>query len=171
VMSGGSTGGTLWQGKRSREAQTADLKVSLDAASDNLKLGIEAESKRAHEAEKRRIYATCLTVSNELSIAAARYRFFHRDREEDEESRQALLRQEKAQDAMWEVRGAVQLIAPPEVINLLHEYHGKLTEYIVRTGEGGPYDKDDPSEIGITRRRMFNAMRVDLGEPGEDLGN
>jgi hypothetical protein len=39
------------------------------------------------------------------------------------------------------------------------------------TGEGGPYDKDDPSEIGITRRRMFNAMRVDLGEPGEDLGN
>jgi len=29
-------GGTLWQGKRAREAQTADVKAKLDATAENL---------------------------------------------------------------------------------------------------------------------------------------
>jgi hypothetical protein len=50
-------GGTLWQGKRSREAQSADLKVSVDATAENLKLSIAAETERAYVVDKRRIYA------------------------------------------------------------------------------------------------------------------
>jgi hypothetical protein len=50
-------GGTLWQGKRSREAQTVNLKQSLDAATENLKIGIGAEKERMQLTEKRRTYA------------------------------------------------------------------------------------------------------------------
>src|SRR5215471_18310757 len=64
-------GGTLWQGKRSREAQTADLKASLDATADNLKVGINAENERARLAEKRRIYARCTTALLRVQKAGA----------------------------------------------------------------------------------------------------
>ena len=39
--------GTTWQAKRSRAAQTADLRASLDATTENLKLGTDAENARA----------------------------------------------------------------------------------------------------------------------------
>jgi uncharacterized protein YbjT (DUF2867 family) len=48
-------GGTLWQGKRAREAQTADLKTSLDATAENLQRSLNTENERARLAEKRRI--------------------------------------------------------------------------------------------------------------------
>jgi len=64
-------GGTLWQGKRSREAQTADLKASLDAATDNLKLSISTEDRRNRRTEKRQIYAACLASINAVAPSFA----------------------------------------------------------------------------------------------------
>jgi hypothetical protein len=51
---------TYWQGKRGQEA-----------ASKNLSTTINAENERAHLAEKRRIYARCLTTLWELENAIA----------------------------------------------------------------------------------------------------
>jgi hypothetical protein len=56
--------GTAWQSKRSREAQSKDLRASIDAAAGNLRLSITTEDDRANKAEKRRIYARCLAALN-----------------------------------------------------------------------------------------------------------
>lgn len=59
-------GGTLWQGKRAREAASSDLRESLNTASKNLLTSINAENERARIAEKRRIYAHFIAALGDL---------------------------------------------------------------------------------------------------------
>lgn len=54
--------GTLWQGKRAREAQAADLKTSLDATTKNLGLSLNTESERSRREEKRQVYASYMAA-------------------------------------------------------------------------------------------------------------
>jgi len=55
-------GGTLWQGKRSREASSKDLNHSLEVGAANLITSINADNERARIAEKRRIYASFIAT-------------------------------------------------------------------------------------------------------------
>src|SRR5215469_3518258 len=85
-------GGTLWQGKRSREAQTADLKTSLDATADNLKASINAEKERARLAQKRQMYVDCMTAFAEMISAADLYAQEFQDAKPDAESWHATIK-------------------------------------------------------------------------------
>ena len=157
--------GTLWQGKRSREAQTANLKESLDAATENLKLGIAAEDRRADHAEKRRIYASCLTAFVEMTAAVTNHRSefsaADRDAETWEAARSRLAR---ARDAMFDATSVMRLAAPEEVADLADKVRGSLMDYVKATREGATLGSGS-GDTAQLRAELDRAMRADLGVP------
>src|SRR5262245_40602426 len=160
--------GTLWQGKRGREAQAADLKVSLDAATANLKLGIDAENQRAYEAEKRRIYAAFLAKSAETQRALMEFRLFVKD----DEKRLAAFREiVRARDAMASAAFEVGLIGSPDIRELVNEALAYFRNYHKATAEGAkvtePQKPGEPTMNEVQQKLML-AMRTDLGEPVEE---
>jgi hypothetical protein len=157
-------GGTLWQGKRSREAQTADLKASLDATAENLKAGIKAENERARLAEKRLIYADCLTAFVEMMPATAGYRVEFSAADHDAEKLQAAeSRLGKARDAMYRALSLVEVGGSDEVAKLAQESTDAFMKYVfaTRTGESSDADAD---KIRDAMANLRQAMRADLGE-------
>jgi len=139
-------GGTLWQGKRSREAQTAGIKASLDATADNLKVGIDAENERARLAEKRRIYASySATIFHAYAIAT---------------QKPGVAVKEKAETmlAAIEAISQLELIAPDAVTGLARD------ALLTITGS----EEVDNAQFNTLRPLMSRAMRADLGEAVED---
>jgi len=75
--------------KASRKAASDDLQATLKAAAEQLVISINAADKRAHVAERRRIYASALVAMNEVMIAATGYRVARSG--DDEEQRKTAI--------------------------------------------------------------------------------
>jgi hypothetical protein len=159
VLSGAITGvvglagivGTAGQGKRSREAQTADLRASLDATAGNLKLGIDAENARARQAEKRRVYAKYLAALSETLRTTAMVDSM------GTENVAAVSAQLDASTALIAAMSEVELIAPQEVRLWASAAHKASEDY--------DPDPPHPFNYGTVRVNLILAMRDDLGEP------
>jgi hypothetical protein len=157
-------GGTLWQGKRSREAQTADLKASLDATTENLRLSIKAEDERARIADKRRIYAAGVSALWELRMAAT---WFRASRSLSAEERvKAESRLWKARDSAYNAENALFLIAPVGVIKLAREISDTVLKYVQATTDSAS-PAEDMAEMGKMEGELYEAMRADIGEPAK----
>jgi hypothetical protein len=150
-------GGTLWQGTRSREAASKDLKASLDATAENLNLSINAENERARLAEKQRVYARCLAAFAGLIDPIAKNHAFGSETEDvlaaslATEYGTALATQQNAVSELL-------LIAPVDVRQLALKASTKLMH-------------DDGSEVAgaefrAVRDRLIQAMRADLNNTG-----
>jgi hypothetical protein len=155
-------GGTLWQGKRAREAASKDLRESLDAATTNLQLGIEAENKRAHDAEKRRIYAECLTALNEVILAALVYG----GSAAGDVSKDVDARLNKALDATFKAGNEARLIASAEVQGVLSTSIREVSDLAAGTLERESSHEVN-AELSSLWENLWNTMRADLGEPVE----
>jgi hypothetical protein len=155
-------GGTLWQGKRSREAQTADLKASLDATTENLRLNIKAEDERVRIAEKRRIYSEALSAFRELTMATTAHRWLHSS--SVEVRKDSLSRLEKAKDAAFVAGDQLILVAPSSMHEIVSELQNASVNYMGATIEGASIGGEDRSDIGKIQAKLFIAMRTDLGE-------
>jgi hypothetical protein len=158
--------GTLWQGKRSREAQTADLKKSLDAATENLKLGIDADNRRSREAEKRRVYAQCLASYDDVLAAAMKLKssFSMSDPALIEATAARL---DQASVAMNRAKSEVRLITSKKTYFLADDLAVRLMSYVTETQKGESL-KVPSHEIAAIRTDLILAMRADLGEPALD---
>jgi hypothetical protein len=143
-------GGTLWQGKRAREAASKDVKASLDAASRNLITSINAENERALRAEKRRIYAAHLAACTE--VHRARIKVGSQATTDKPTARLELM---AAGAAVVAATAEVSLVAPEEVSN--------LAESAAR--EAGKFKSDAANNYFSVRSQLVAAMRADLGEP------
>jgi hypothetical protein len=155
-------GGTLWQGKRAREAQTADLKASLDATTEHLKLGINTENARIRQADKRRIYATYLATVRDLITAAVRERGAIVTQSEERQA-DAKFRASKASDSYHQVHEELSLIASRDVMQCANTVSDFLADYLKDTVEGASARgaMNGVAEMAIDLRL---AMRADLGE-------
>jgi hypothetical protein len=151
------------EAQANREAASADLQASLQAAAAQLAASINAEDKRAHIAEKRRIYASALTAMNETMIAAAGYRVA-RNRDNDE-LKTAISRQAKAQDGMYQAMGVLFLIASPEVAGNAVALQNTLVQFMNASHAGEPFAGPEVRAVGGAREVLLRSMRQDLGEP------
>jgi len=150
--------------KASREVTSSDLQASINAAAEQLATSINAEYRRAHIAEKRRIYASVLAALNEVTIAATAYRVA-RLGDNDEERQTAVSRQTKAQEGMFQAIGELILIAPPEVAGNAIALQNVLTQFMVASHAGAPFSGPEPRAIAGVRDALLRTMRADLGEP------
>jgi hypothetical protein len=154
-------GGTLWQGKRAREAQTADLKASLDATSENLRLSLSAENERARLAEKRRIYVTCMAAIGEITNAISKLDI---TRDEGGGHREAVLIEHSATlTNLLNAVSEVLMVAPKSVMQLARRTYTIIVEDVLP----GDNSEKDAARFRQVRDQLLMAMRADLGEPGE----
>jgi len=150
-------GGALWQGKRARENASTDLKKSLKATSDNLKLSIDAENKRARLMEKRRVYAH-FTGMLDAAYALVTGEMFYPDTASVLKSEDIIRARHDAMIAAHNAYSELQLIAPPDV-----RAAAKTTIKILR-------ERGIPLDVWNSRRKYLRErMRTDLGEPVEPV--
>jgi hypothetical protein len=117
-----------------REAASNDLQASIKAATEQLATSINAEDRRAHITEKRRIYASVLAALNEVTIAATAYRVA-RLGDNEEERLAAVSRQTRAQEGMFQAIGELMLIAPPTVAGNAIALQNTLVEFMKATSD------------------------------------
>jgi hypothetical protein len=146
-------GGTLWQGKRSREAQTADLKASFDATAENLKVGIDAENDRARRAEKRQVYANCISSFGTAINEIARFHTYT----EDPKAYPFMEEYARAIGVVLNAVSEVQLIAPPNMMLLARRAYSATFKFADRA--------DEITTFREVRSELLKAMRADLGDP------
>lgn len=156
--------------KADRVAASSDLQASINAAAEQLATSISAEDRRAHVAEKRRIYAAALTALNEAILAAGMFRAACLG-DDDKERQVTASRQEKARDRMLEAMAELALIAPPVVGVSALETQGVLSQFM-NASEGTPFarSQDPGPELQLMvdmRNVLLSDMRVDLGESAE----
>jgi len=165
IVAGISTGvvglagiaGTLWQGKRSTEAASKDLKASLDATADNLKLGIQAENERARLAEKRKVYA---------NYHGAISRFFaERKFTASSGAGSTPPYSDESLAAVYRTWSEASMVAPPGISNLIRE----LTKDLFAYTDSLDHDRTItlPRDWVAKRDKLLADMRTDLGEPME----
>jgi hypothetical protein len=146
-------GGTLWQGKRSREAQTTNLKASLDATTENLKLGINADNEHARLAERRRVYARCLAVIDNLYLAGTK-EVTYRGKVPHEAMIATMQERQESLTSLYGALSELELIATVKVMFLANEIMKLLLNY----------KNLKPSDYNNLRNSLRQAMRADLGE-------
>jgi hypothetical protein len=133
--------GTAWQAGRARQAATADLKTSIDAATINLRASNRTEDRRAERSEKMRLYSefqgaidTALVVAGERNLS------------EDIA-------------AVYRSAAAVTLIANDDIRTLV----GYLAEEIIR-GRNALFSSGlVPDKFRNKRDELYELMRADLG--------
>ena len=146
--------GTLWQGKRAREAASSDLKVSLGATTANLNRSINAENERAQQAAKRHAYAAFHVAINDFVVAVSSG--------EDLNSEAARSAFAKARTALLSTNAEVALIAPKQIDDLMDELVAVLTD-LMEARRANP-SAPRPPKLDEEHRKLFDAMRADLGE-------
>jgi hypothetical protein len=164
--------GTFWQGKRAREAASNDLKQNLKAASENLLTTINADNERARLAEKRRIYASCLTAINAASPAFSTHRRARNAKNArtwtNVEAKLAAWEDAKtARDAMLNAEMELELIAPKDVFQHAQQAGDNLMKYWDKTANDAEPDDSLPSSTKPLIIKLRSVMRIDLGEPAE----
>jgi hypothetical protein len=147
--------GTAWQGKRSREAQSVDLRASIDAAAENLRLSITTEDDRANKAEKRRIYARHLAACADVWMTRAKW-----DTAIAIDSAALISEYVSGVATMVAAASEVRLIAPDEVGRLAYKITAAMPSYVRATSAPDSFDE--------LREQLIAAMRADLGEPVPD---
>jgi hypothetical protein len=142
----------LLTGKHAREAASKDLLTNIKAANERVLL-----------AEKRRIYASCLSAINAANSA------FSLDRRArnwpDKDARMEAW--EEARKAYTDMLNAVmelELIARKDVSEAAEQIRDNLTAYWAETKNGSEAVDSPPSGEGA-RMKLRSAMRTDLGEP------
>jgi predicted S18 family serine protease len=153
--------GTFWQGKRGREAASQDLRNSIESSAQNLATTIEADKKRAHIAEKRRIYAQFMaTLTNLIFIAhEAAIGEVGSTEEALRERRASLQRLIDIYPSMWIAFTELMLIASKEV--------GEAADraYTVALTLEKLVVSDKLSDLDERIEELRGLMRTDLGEP------
>jgi len=153
------------EAKANRQAASRDLQASIQAGADQLAKSINAEDKRAHDAEKRRIYAKVLAAMDELIAAASAYRVARSNGSDDEERKPIVARQTRAQEGMFGATGELLLIAPREVAEDENALRKTMVQFMVASHRGEPFTGPSAVDIGGMRTALLRSMRMDLGEP------
>jgi len=120
----------------------------------NLRISIDAEERRAKNAEKRRIYAAHLAACTEVQRAVLK-----RDGSQAEEKRAATLEYGIAAAASVAIAAEVSLIAPQNVSDLA----------LSAAKEAGNFKSGAVNKYFGIREQLITAMRDDLS--GNQAGN
>jgi hypothetical protein len=154
VVGLGGIGGTLWEGKRTREAAFRDLESSLATATQNANESINAEDRRAYVAEKRRAYSAL--------NAAIEHLWFVVTSSQDFTTEPGRSNYNEAMDALWGTCYAVQLIAPASVYLLARE----ITDMLTAFGAARVKDREAsrPRRFDSKREQLVRDMRADLDQ-------
>jgi hypothetical protein len=168
--------GTLWQGKRSREAQSRDLKLSINSAAENLRLGLKAEDERAKLAEKRRIYALYVTSIDSYADKAIAFGASLKSPDRQTKNR-ALKAYVQGGSAISVALAELMLIAPESVGSIARDIFVSIGAIAVAGLEdSGKRLRDDavdrltseysklPGKYHEMANQLYDAMRRDLGE-------
>jgi hypothetical protein len=158
--------------KANRDAASTDLQASLKAAADQLATSINAEDRRAHTAEKRRVYASVVSAMNETMIAAIGYRVA-RMGNDDEERKTVLTRQTQAQEGMFRAMGEMFLTASYQVAGNAVALQNTLIEFMKASHAGQPFTGPEPRAVRGVLDALVRSIRQDLREPvgtAEDQG-
>jgi hypothetical protein len=155
VAAVGGIWGTAWQARRAREAASADLR-----------LGIDADDRRTRVAEKRRVYAACLTAANEWSAALTNDRLSrtHGGKRKGSEYSEML----RTRNIFVNTISGVTLMSP-QVGTLATFLFASYLDYMKAT-DNGVKDKDANGEQSIAFQELFSAMYRDLSE-SDPAGN
>jgi len=144
---------TYTQSKRSQQAQSADLRTTLDATSKNLQTSIGADNERVELAARRRLYGHCMGAFV-LATDSARIAKLH---SKDPLDRFAVAHNEALVSALSVIYEVI-LSAPADVGNLASAALGSLMA--LRAGVEGDDEKCVSAQVDL-----LAAMRQDLGEP------
>jgi hypothetical protein len=155
VAAVGGIWGTAWQASRARQAASADLRLSIDA-----------DDRRTRVAEKRRVYAACLTAANEWSAALRNDRLSrtHDGKKKGNEYNEML----RARNIFVNAISSVTLISP-QVGTLATFLFASYLDYVKAT-DNGARDTDDNGEQSASFQELFDAMYADLSE-SDPAGN
>jgi hypothetical protein len=150
----GGIWGTSRQARRAREATNEDLKKSLAAATENLRLTISAEDDRARRTEKRQIYATYLSSFNSIIVKLREDKSVIQGPASYDELNQQLA-------VLLSATMEVALVAPRSVAEPAQVCASQVASRVnkIRKGEL----TKDPTGIDD----LIKAMRADLGETNE----
>jgi hypothetical protein len=139
--------GTATQAARARKAASADLAASLKAAACNLERSNSAESRRAIQAEKIKIYSEFQGAVDALIAVAGQSK-----QQEGEFS--------KAHSEMLKAAAEVVLVAPKEIGDLTDKIMHSVSDNI---GPAGFRSNVDPQgTIDRNRKELYKEMKADL---------
>jgi hypothetical protein len=135
-----------------------------------LRLTIADSKEREHSAEKRKIYAECMSRFQEALEPVLRDRVGRRRIREDGEGPWLanLDAVAQAKTALDVAVNQVALIAPQEVVRLAASAGDAFNRYVRDTANGT--NLDAPLGFASTRDALLIAMRADLGEPPGGAG-
>ena len=150
--------------KANRDASSTDLQVSLKAAADQLGTSINAEDKRAHIAEKRRVYASTVAAMNEGMIAATVYRVACMG-SDDEERRAAGSRDRQTTEGMFRAMGELFLMASRPVVSDAVVLQDALLDFKNATNDGQPFGNLGSQAVNVALDALVRSMREDLEVP------
>jgi hypothetical protein len=156
-------GGTAWVAKRARESASADIAANLESATQNLRLSIWAENRRAQEDTKRRAYAACIAALNAMWPAVHEHRQAHQSGDPGlKAARWSELA--NAQVALLNALAEVELIAPGDVVGAAMDVGKEYQEYIRETQEGAKIGEGVNPGPAVVRLRF--QMREDCKSSG-----
>jgi hypothetical protein len=134
--------GTSRQARIARQSASADLKKSIDAAAENIRIASEVEDRRARLAEKRQAYAACQAAFTAVIYAV--------------QFRSPLLTD--AQNRMLTAVGELRLVAPPEIGMAAVDLQLRISAYAAVESRTPETQTDYP----WLQDRLYEAMRDDL---------
>lgn len=132
------------------------------SAAENLRTGISAEDRRAKVAEKRRIYAACLTALNNMMTAQADYGVDIANAKSKAERRVAYSELVPVRNSLLNAVSELELVAPETLGRLARERFQWHMDRIKEVGQG---EKMNLKNRPPTHWDILAAMRTDLGDP------
>lgn len=121
---------------------------------NNLRLNIDAENKRAQTAEKRRIYASCV-AGLDAGYTGVLTEINYRSKPSTPAKIAAIQEREASFLKTLNTVAELELVASKEVVNLA----GKILTML------GNLDEINPDDFRSLRSDLHKAMRADLGVP------
>jgi hypothetical protein len=148
-------GGTILSARITTKAQTANLRLSIDA-----------ENTRARLADKRYIYATFMACYNRALDGVVKHRASFRLSESTNEIKAIETTQWEARNALGNARAEMGLIEPTNFASLADQLVDMLDSYAEATALGArEVGKPKPAVDLEMQDKLYIAMRSDLAEP------
>jgi len=159
--------GTVSSAKRAREQASKDLRVSLDAATENLLKGINAENERERYAEKRRAYASFQTAMNKFIVSTSHLENY--GPQVDDKSRMGMIA--NLAEAFTAIQNGLSelMLAGPKPIRDQAESAVSILQSYSQAVEVGNQPEDSSEEFLILRDRLYESMRSDLEDRDKRL--
>lgn len=136
-------------------------RLAAKVATKNLVLSVAAEDRRAHKAEKRRVYTACLTVFNEMSATSSYFRTLPSNLSDSLYAEEAKKRDE-AVHGVWRSVEQVDLIGSPKAIEAVVELANALTDQVHPRPVRELHQEPSAAEIRKMRMKLIAAFREDL---------